>query len=188
MTITFENDNDVIVYALERIIAYARRSQQVFVAHCVWWLASIIGLQQGLINHIDNIQQHHVIPREENCKSIIEGEGSPEPSEHYSGKVHPDRVQQISSKRVVSPTPRDITENQRLDQILGKAEVCIEESEPARIGRELNRVNPLPRTKRQLKKARQVKRLEEARNKEEAERNIRLQEIRDTVISYLSQE
>jgi hypothetical protein len=32
MTITFENDNDVIVYALERIIVYARRTQQIFVA------------------------------------------------------------------------------------------------------------------------------------------------------------
>jgi len=56
MTITFENDKDVIVYALEKIIAYARRTQQIFVAHCVWWLASIIGLEQGLITHIDNLR------------------------------------------------------------------------------------------------------------------------------------
>ena len=56
MTITFENHNDVIVYALEKVIFYARRNQQIFVAHCVWWLASIIGLEQGLVNHIDNIQ------------------------------------------------------------------------------------------------------------------------------------
>jgi hypothetical protein len=47
MTITFENDNDVIIYALEKIISYARRTQQIFVAQCVWWLASIIGLEQG---------------------------------------------------------------------------------------------------------------------------------------------
>jgi len=55
MTITFDNDNDVIVYALEKIIAHARRTQQIFVAHCVWWLASIIGLEQGLISYIDNL-------------------------------------------------------------------------------------------------------------------------------------
>jgi hypothetical protein len=62
MTITFENDNDVIVYALERIIAYARRTQQIFAAQCVWWLASIIGLEQGLIVLIDNTQSRN--PRE----------------------------------------------------------------------------------------------------------------------------
>jgi len=56
MTITFENDNDSIVYSLEKIIAYARWTQQMFVAHCVWWLASVIGLEQGLIAHIDNLR------------------------------------------------------------------------------------------------------------------------------------
>jgi hypothetical protein len=56
MTITFENDNDVIVYALEKVISYSRRTQQIFVAQWVWWLASTIGLEQGLINYIDNIQ------------------------------------------------------------------------------------------------------------------------------------
>jgi len=54
MTITFENDNDIIIYTLEKIISYARRTQQIFVAHCIWWLASLIGLKQGLVVHIDN--------------------------------------------------------------------------------------------------------------------------------------
>jgi hypothetical protein len=54
MTITFEHDSDVIVYALEKVISYARKTQQVFVAQCVWWLASIIGLEHGLVIHIDN--------------------------------------------------------------------------------------------------------------------------------------
>jgi hypothetical protein len=27
-----------------------------YVAQCVWWLASIIGLEQGLINYLDNTQ------------------------------------------------------------------------------------------------------------------------------------
>jgi hypothetical protein len=56
MTITFNNDNDIIVYAFEKLFAYARGTQQIFLAQCVWWLASIIGLDQGLINHIDNLQ------------------------------------------------------------------------------------------------------------------------------------
>jgi hypothetical protein len=56
MTITFESDNDVIVYALEKVISYARRTQQILVAQCVWWLAAVIGLEQGLVTYIDNIQ------------------------------------------------------------------------------------------------------------------------------------
>jgi len=55
MTITFENDNDVNVYVLEKIIAFAQGKRYIFADHCVWWLASIIGLEQGLIIHIDNL-------------------------------------------------------------------------------------------------------------------------------------
>jgi len=56
MPVTFENDNDTIVYTLECIIAHARRTQQIFVAQCVWWLASIIGLEQELVSQIDKLQ------------------------------------------------------------------------------------------------------------------------------------
>jgi len=54
MTIIFESDNDVIVYTLEKIISYARENQYIFLAQSVWWISSVIGLQQGLIVHIDN--------------------------------------------------------------------------------------------------------------------------------------
>jgi hypothetical protein len=56
MTITSEIDNDVIIYALEKIISYARRTQHIFVAQCMWWLASIIGLEQGLVIHMHYLQ------------------------------------------------------------------------------------------------------------------------------------
>jgi hypothetical protein len=55
MTITCEDDNDIIIYALERIVSSARKSQQIFVAQCVWWLVPVIGLEQGLVRHIDNL-------------------------------------------------------------------------------------------------------------------------------------
>jgi hypothetical protein len=55
MTVTFENDNDVIVYALEKVILHTRRTQQIFMAQCVWWLAGIIGLEEDLIIHIDKL-------------------------------------------------------------------------------------------------------------------------------------
>ena len=56
MPITFESDHDTMIYALECVIAYARRTQQIFVAQCLWWVASIIGLEQALVSHIDKLQ------------------------------------------------------------------------------------------------------------------------------------
>jgi hypothetical protein len=207
MTITFENDNDVIVYALEKIISFARENQYLFAANCVWWLASVIGLKQGLVIHIDNLQE-----REYSA-----------PLEERFGLVHPDRTQQILPERAVSSIPRDLTEDKCLDQVLEEKEKCLATSnhiqstwqhnrinplpqtknqlKKARKVKRLqeankkgestwqhNRINPLPQTKNQLKKARKVKRLQEANKKGEAERNKRLQEIRATVIKNLRKE
>jgi len=57
MPITFETDNNAIVYALERIISYARKNQYIILAQSIWWISSIIGLQQGLVNYIDNLRE-----------------------------------------------------------------------------------------------------------------------------------
>jgi len=56
MTITFENDNDVIVHALEKIISFARENHYLFVANCAWWIAGVVGLDQGLIRYIDSLE------------------------------------------------------------------------------------------------------------------------------------
>jgi hypothetical protein len=96
MTITFENDNDVIVYALEKVISYARKTQQIFVAQCVWWLASIIGLEQGLVKYIDNLQSR------------------------VNVTVIPEQVPKAG--RTVSPVPRDNQEDKRQDTILKECE------------------------------------------------------------------
>jgi len=56
MTISFENDNDVIVYPLEKIISFTRENQYIFLAQSIWGISSIIGLQPGLITYIDNLQ------------------------------------------------------------------------------------------------------------------------------------
>jgi len=89
--LTFEYDNDVIVYALEKIISYASKNQYIFVAQSIWWISSIIGLQQGLVIHIDNIR--------------IRSEASKEPALEISQipsakevQVHPDRISQIGQK------------------------------------------------------------------------------------------
>ena len=57
MTITFETDNDVIVYALEKIISCAQDNHYIFVAQSVRWIASITALQQGLVIFTDNLDQ-----------------------------------------------------------------------------------------------------------------------------------
>jgi len=56
MTLTFENDSDVIVYALQKILSFARENQYLFVANCVWRIAGIIGLDSGLVIHINNLE------------------------------------------------------------------------------------------------------------------------------------
>jgi hypothetical protein len=102
MTITFENDNDVIIYGLEKVISYARRNQQIFVAQCVWWLASIIGLESELVNYIDNIQSR------------------------INVAIVPKKTPSIG--RTVSPIPRDFQEEQRQDKILKECEEYLKES------------------------------------------------------------
>jgi hypothetical protein len=182
-----ESNNDVIVYALKKIIAYARRTQQIFVAQCVWWLVLIIGLEPGLVIYIDNLQSRlPKVPQEGNMPSQDKAETSS--SKETSGLVHPDRIHQITVPREVLSTPRDLTEDRRLDRILDSTSRVLEESIEARDTWERNRVYPLPQTRTQLKKARKNKHLQEAGKKREAERNQRLQEIRDKVIQNLSKE
>jgi len=134
MTVTFENDNDVIVYALEKVISYARRTQQIFVVQCVWWLASIIGLEQGLVNFIDNIQSRVDV-------AII-----------------PEEVPKVG--RTVSPVPGDNQEDQRQDNILKECEEYLKDSKRLReiaalkaTGKTLTGfINPTAISKRSLRK------------------------------------
>jgi len=123
MTITFENDNDVIVYALEKIMSYAREFQYFFVGNCTWWIASIIGLDEGLRRHIDNLA-----------------------------------LRQSAIVRGISTTPRDIARNVSIEPDKKLPEVSVDSyvKDPLRRTRK-GRVNPLPQSKRQLKKARQAK-------------------------------
>jgi hypothetical protein len=98
----------------------------------------------------------------------------------------PIRIQQIQVPRRVSSEPRDRTEDQRLDRILDSAEQVIQESVRDRSIVQSNRVNALPTTKTQLKKARKAERLQEARDKSEIERQERLRNIRTQVIEQLT--
>jgi hypothetical protein len=61
MNMSVESNSDVIIYAPEKIISYARNNQHIFPAQSVWWIASVIGLQNRLITHIDNLQSRAAV-------------------------------------------------------------------------------------------------------------------------------
>jgi len=105
MTITFKNENDIIVYALEKIICYARKHQYIFIAQGVWWIASIIGLADGLTTHIDNLrirsEQNQALLKVKQTPSGIEIATvfQDQPDIDTEGiRVHPDRISQIDNK------------------------------------------------------------------------------------------
>jgi hypothetical protein len=83
ITVTFSTNNNAIVYSLEQIISYARLYWFIFVEQSVWWLPSIIGLQEDLVIHIDNLQV-----RPESTKHQAEL------SQNHD-RVHPDWIPQI---------------------------------------------------------------------------------------------
>jgi len=184
--ITFENNNDIIVYAFEKFISYARENQYIFLAQSIWWIASIIGLQQGLIIHIDNLKnQSHVTPAAvPKAASVVQTDCD----QRGQDNIHPDRVSQVTCKWEISATSRDLTEDRRVDNILDHTEQFLEDTSRARNQWQRNQVNPLPQTKTQLKMAQKVKRLQEARNKAERDRQLRLPAICAEVIRTLSEE
>jgi len=164
MTITFENDNDVIVYALEKIISYSRKHQYIFVAQSVWWLASITGLTEGLIVHMDTLKkrtdiiEHGVstIPRDAEEELRFDNTLSP---------IHPDRIQTI-----ISTAEAESEHDKRADRILDSAELFLDCSiqekkhsikDPLHRTRAV-RVDNLPQSKNQWEKARKAARLEKS--------------------------
>jgi len=140
MTLTFENDNDVIVYALESIISYARQHQYIFVAQSVWWIAAITGLTEGLVTHIDNLQILLEVQR-------TASEAEPVPAEKRLSSasldnyninkpgscIHPERKPQIDSTvkesyEVVSSEPN----SERATSIIQSARKFVGQSKKAR--------------------------------------------------------
>jgi hypothetical protein len=89
MTITFNDNQDVIVYALEKVISHARQHQNIFLVLCVWWISAILGLPEGLIIHIDNLKTwENIGDFELQIEPLVHSEGS---------KIHPDRVARIQN-------------------------------------------------------------------------------------------
>ena len=138
MTITFENDNDVIVYALEKIISYARNHQHIFLAQSIWWISAIIGLQEGLVIHIDNLKARSEVRPELPIRqpSPAESEKQKSGSHTPSQFIHPERVERIqtsngdyidSSEESDSTTETDIH-----NEIINNCEAFLEQSQQER--------------------------------------------------------
>jgi hypothetical protein len=131
------------VYALEKIISFARDNQYIFLVQSIWWISSIIGLQQGLIIHIDNLK----VRSEFRPEPLIQ-QASPAESEKLvpssnppSQYIHPDRIERIqttdgdyidSDIESVSTTESDIH-----NEVINNCEAFLEQSKQARkaIGR-----------------------------------------------------
>jgi len=120
MTINFENDKDVIVYALEKIICYARDNRYTFVGQSVWWIASVIGLVEGLATHIDNLRirfeaghlvaEEDHLPVEKDLRVIPQKRICTEAQDSY---IHPDRLLQVDRS---SGNPEAKTSQAELDR------------------------------------------------------------------------
>ena len=103
-------------------------------AQCVWWLASVIGLENGLIAFIHN------------------------PQSRIDVTVIPEKVPSVG--RTVSPTHRDNQEDQRKDKILEVCEEYLKDSRRLRdiaalkaTGKTLTGfINPTAISKKHLKK------------------------------------
>jgi len=158
MTITFENDNDAIIHALDKIISFARSHQYIFLAQCIWWIASIIGLQQGLATHIHNLRKSvaitdrtiseerltHIAIDNSMVRNVVivqEQSASRRDIQEDSrfnpafDQVHPDRRIQVNQEA------DDYELDQHFDKVIDKAECFLERSEERR-----KKVDPFCRT------------------------------------------
>jgi hypothetical protein len=138
MTLTFESDKDVIIYALEKIISYARENQYIFLAQSVWWISSILHLQEGLIIHIDILKARSEVLPELPIRqpSSAESEklklGSHTPSQY----IHPERVERIQTSDgdyIDSSEESDsTTETEIHNEIINNCEAFLEQSKQER--------------------------------------------------------
>jgi len=144
MTITFENDNDVIVYAFEKMINYASKNRYIFVAQSVWWLASVIGLESWLVTHIDNLRVQLLVPVTRlsglSLSNQLLSEGD--------NIIHPERKTQISNTQGELQDDNDIQFEQRCDKVLNEAKSVLNISKKQR--NEVT-IDPMRRTRTRKK-------------------------------------
>jgi hypothetical protein len=90
---------------LEKIISYTRENKYIFLAQSVWWISSIIGLQQGLVIYIDNLEKRTEIGEN---KTTLQN-----PASKGKTALHHRRQE-------VSVTPREIQKDSRFKERINK--------------------------------------------------------------------
>jgi len=165
MPITFENENVVIVYAFEKVLSFARNSQHIFLAQSIWWISSILGLQQGLIIHIDNLKARSEsrLGLSVHQPSVSESEPlttfGPSPNQY----IHPDRIGRVKTSEGDLPDS-DIesistAETGIHNEILNNCELFLEQSKQERkvIGRRLRQTSRVMKKKSKKEARRKLK-------------------------------
>jgi len=79
------------------------------VAQCIWWLPSIVGLEQGLIVHIDNLRKRWEILSARNEESLGDLAASVQGEERQFPAATKHQAREVSS------VPRDIQEQSRIN-------------------------------------------------------------------------
>ena len=85
-------------------------------AQSVWWIASIIGLTEGLVTYIDNLRIRSEVYSTPAAQSDI------------INQIHPDRFKQITVSREISAISKDFTEDKRHDQVIKNCEEFLQDS------------------------------------------------------------
>jgi hypothetical protein len=113
MTLTCLHQNDVMVYALEKIVSFAWHNQYTFMAQCTWWLASIAGLEEGLIIPMHNFQESTKVGTRMDW-------------------LWSNTTRDSTKDRLIPSTAKDFTKYRQAGQILDGAETSINDSEQTR--------------------------------------------------------
>lgn len=145
MTITLNNEADILLWTFIKLIATFRGKQYLFAAQRVWWISTLRGLYSALVNFIDNQR----LP----CEA--ESGGIRQPT------IASTNIQRLDDTGSIASHSEDL----RLDQVLEQANVRFGKSvadrdpyvtNPVRQTRD-GRLNSSPSTNANLNKARWIK-------------------------------
>jgi len=102
--ISFEKDNNVIEYALKKIISYARNNQYICLAQSIRWISLIISLQQGLINHINNPHRRESKAIREESGILRDSQGDSD-VDYLPSQAYADQIPQTTDKPEIFAIP-----------------------------------------------------------------------------------
>jgi len=139
MTITFENENHIIIYAREKSISYSGNGQYIFLAQSIRRISSIISLQQGSVMSIDILKIRSditaastlsvTLDNQENFSTLKKDSSD---SDHIASHTHLERLARLQETTSGYSTSEDesvsTSEDNTHDKILQNNEESLEQS------------------------------------------------------------